>query len=284
MNHMTCRGSQCTQLLFFSLISLQNFDGGLSSSRAGSETGSEGTADELGDSERRANVDSDSDTEDVQIHLDYFFGGSNRNSRKKSSMSDADDFDKLSKTLMQRAESMGNDNVSVGSSHNDEFSMGSDTQASTDFDDDRDRRQSMTRRRSSRARFVNKALVRLYDRRAFTGGLVFSRGHFLGDVSKMMAGVLSAAGDGSDAVDAEEEDEAVPSYGFGEKEPKKRESKNISNMVIQENEEGNMTHTSTLTAEKQGCIVLVFPRKSLTEFLDAHPGLLLSLLGTQVIV
>jgi len=263
---------------------LDNFDGGLSSSRAGSETGSEGTADELGDSERRANVDSDSDTEEVQIHLDYFFGGSSRNSKKKSSMSDADDFDKLSKTLMKRAESMGNDNVSVGSSHNDEFSMGSDTQASTDFDDDRDRRQSLTRRRSSRARFVNKALVRLYDRRAFTGGLVFSRGHFLGDVSKMMAGLLSTAGDGSDAVDAEEEDEALPSYGFGEKEPKKRESKNLSNMVIQENEEGNITHTSTLTAEKQGCIVLVFPRKSLTEFLDAHPGLLLSLLGTQVIV
>jgi len=261
---------------------LQNFDRGLSSSRAGSETGSEGTADELGDSERR--LDSDSDTEVVQIHLDYFFGGSKSFNKKSSSMSEKDDFDKLSKTLMKRAESLGNDNGSIGSSHADEFSMGSDTQASTEFDEDRDRRQSLTRRRSSRARFVNKALVRLYDRRAFTGGLVFSRGHFLGDVSKMMAGLLSTTGDGSDAVDEEEDDEILPSYGFGEKQPKKRESKNLSNMVIQENEEGHITHTSTLTAEKQGCIVLVFPRKSLTEFLDAHPGLLLSLLGTQVIV
>jgi len=261
---------------------LDNFDRGLSSSRAGSETGSEGTADELGDSERR--LDSDSDTEVVQIHLDYFFGGSKSFNKKSSSMSEKDDFDKLSKTLMKRAESLGNDNGSIGSSHADEFSMGSDTQASTEFDEDRDRRQSLTRRRSSRARFVNKALVRLYDRRAFTGGLVFSRGHFLGDVSKMMAGLLSTTGDGSDAVDEEEDDEILPSYGFGEKQPKKRESKNLSNMVIQENEEGHITHTSTLTAEKQGCIVLVFPRKSLTEFLDAHPGLLLSLLGTQVIV
>lgn len=202
-------------------------------------------------------------------------------------MSDADDFDKVSKTLMMRAESMErDDNISIGSSHNDEFSMGSDTQASTDFDDDRDRRASMTRRRSSRARFVNKALVRLSDRRAFTGGLVFSRGHFLGDVSKMVAGLLSNSEDSSDAVDgAEQEDEALPSYGFGEKKSKKRESKNLSNMVIQEiDEEGLITHTSTLTAENQGCIVFVFPRESLTEFLDAHPGLLLSLLGTQVLV
>ena len=198
-------------------------------------------------------------------------------------MSDADAFDKVSKTLMRRAESMGNDNVSVASSHNDEFSMGSDTQASMDLDEDRDLRTSMTRRRSSRARFVNKALVRLSDRRAFTGGLVFSKGHFLGDVSKMVAGLLSNAEDSSGAV-GEQEDE--PSYGFGEKkESKKRESKNLRNMVIREIEEDrNITHTSTLTAEKQGCIVLVFPRKSLTEFLDAHPGLLLSLLGTQVLV
>lgn len=197
-------------------------------------------------------------------------------------MSDADAFDKVSKTLMRRAESMGNDNVSVASSHNDEFSMGSDTQASMDLDEERDLRTSMTRRRSSRARFVNKALVRLSDRRAFTGGLVFSKGHFLGDVSKMVAGLLSNAEHSSGAV-GDEEDE--PSYGFGEKkESKKRESKNLHNMVIREEEDRNITHTSTLTAEKQGCIVLVFPRKSLTEFLDAHPGLLLSLLGTQVLV
>ena len=202
-------------------------------------------------------------------------------------MSDADDFDRLSKTLRKRAESFGrDDNLSVCSSH-DEFSQSSDGQHSIDLDEDRDRRKSLTRRRSSRARLLNKALVRLYDRRAFTGGLVFSRGHFLGDVSKMFAGLLSDAGDFSVTTDVNGQgDESLPSYGFGEKkESKSKESEHLSNMVIHEKDfEGRILHTSTLTAEKEGCIVLVFPRESLTEFLDAHPGLLLSLLGTQVIV
>ena len=202
-------------------------------------------------------------------------------------MSDADDFDKLSKTLIQRAESLGKDeNISVCDSH-DSFSQSSDGQNSMEFEEDWDRRRSLTRRRSSRARFVNKALVRLYDRRAFTGGLVFSRGHFLGDVSKMVAGLLSKSGDSSDIVDATGQgEESLPSYGFGEKkESKSKQNDDLSNMVIHEkDEESRILHTSTLTAEQEGCVVLVFPRESLTEFLNAHPGLLLSLLGTQVIV
>jgi len=266
---------------------LGNFDGGLSFLNGESEISPDAqkTPDELDDSENR--IDSDSD-EDEPIHLDLFFGRSKRNSGRTTSMSDADDFDRLSKTLIRRAESLGkDDNISVCDSH-DDFSQSSDGQMSTELDDDRDRRQSMTRKRSSRARFVNKALVRLYDRRAFTGGLVFSRGHFLGDVSKMVAGLLSNAGDSSvvttDVV--EQGDESLPSYGFGEKiESKSNESETLSNMVIHEkDEESRILHTSTLTAEQEGCIVLVFPRESLTEFLDAHPGLLLSLLGTQVIV
>merc|ERR1711935_710424 len=182
--------------------------------------------------------------------------------------------------LIKRAESLGKDDISVCSSH-DDFSQSSDGQNSMEIEDDRDRRKSRTRRRSSRARFVNKALVRLYDRRAFTGGLVFSRGHFLGDVSKMAAGLLSNAGD-CDGTNggAGQGDEYLPSYGFGEKkESKSKERQNLSNMIIHEKDGGDsILHTSTLTAEKEGCIVLVFPRKSLTEFLDAHPGLLLLLL------
>lgn len=201
-------------------------------------------------------------------------------------MSDADDFDRLSKTLIRRAESLGRDDtVSVCDSH-DEFSQSSDGQLSTELSDDRDRRSSLTRRRSSRARFVNKALVRLYDRRTFTGGLVFSKGHFLGDVSKMVAGLLSNTGDSSVAGDSSGQgEESLPLFGFGEKKDKNDCNEILSNMVIHEKDvEGRILHTSTLTADQGGCIVLVFPRESLTEFLDAHPGLLLSLLGTQVIV
>jgi len=264
---------------------LGNFDGGLSSLKGGFD-GSNGALDELGNSEKRG--DSDSDTEDVNIEFDYFFGGSRKSNGGITSMPEGDDFDKLSKTLMRRAETLGkDDNVSICDSH-DEYSQSSDGQNSTELDDDRDLRQSMTRKRSSRARFMNKALVRLYDRRAFTGGLVFSRGHFLGDVSKMVAGLLAKNGDSSVNADVGVNgEESLPSYGFGErKASKSKESEDLSNMVIYEKdeEEHDITHTSTLTAEQEGCIVLMFPRKSLTGFLDAHPGLLLSLLGTQVIV
>ncbi|CAJ1962955.1 unnamed protein product [Cylindrotheca closterium] len=43
-------------------------------------------------------------------------------------------------------------------------------------------------------------------------------------------------------------------------------------------------HTSTMLAGKQGCVAMVFPKSSLVPFLDANPGLLLSLLGTKVLV
>jgi hypothetical protein len=56
-------------------------------------------------------------------------------------------------------------------------------------------------------------------------------------------------------------------------------------MVIHEADDDNhVIHSSTLTAGKDGCIVLVFPKSTLIPFLDDYPGLLLSLLGTQVVV
>jgi hypothetical protein len=226
-------------------------------------------------------MDSDSE-DDKKIHLENLFGRSKRcNSGRTKSSSEADDFDRLSKTLMKRAESYGkDDNLSVSDSH-DEFSQSSDGQNSEGTPEDIDRRSSLTRRRSSRARSVNKALVRLYDRRTFTGGLVFSRGHFLGDVSKMVAGLLTNEEDVASAGE-----EPLPSYGFGEKaESKSNVNDHVSDMVIHEKDgEGRILHTSTLTAGTEGCIVLVFPRDTLTVFLDSYPGLLLSLLGTQVIV
>jgi hypothetical protein len=33
-----------------------------------------------------------------------------------------------------------------------------------------------------------------------------------------------------------------------------------------------------------GCLAMVFPRSTFIPFLDANPGLLLSLLGTQIVV
>merc|ERR1712228_430122 len=67
------------------------------------------------------------------------------------------------------------------------------------------------KRNSSRDRYTNKVLGRLYSRRAFTSGLVFSRGHFLGDVSKMVAGGLLSRESNTD------EDEKSFEYGYGDK-------------------------------------------------------------------
>jgi hypothetical protein len=103
------------------------------------------------------------------------------------------------------------------------------------------------RLRESRGRFANIVLRRLYSRRSWTSGLVFSRGHFLSDTSRMMCGSIT----------------------FPREE---------ANELIKDK------HSSNLCAGIDGCVVKVFPRKSLIGFLDSQPGLLLSFLGTQVIV
>ena len=238
---------------------------------------------EMGDDADRNSDDADGEEEN-QIQLESLFSRSSGG--RSTNMTESHDFAKLSKTLMKRAESLtgtASEEASVGSSIDCDSSLESGNNAqdcNPDDDGDRNRRSSLTRRRSSRARFANKILGRLYSRRAFTGGLVFSRGHFLGDVSKMVAGKLSSDVDKADSVG----DLSLPKYGFGDKSEKdKDDNMHISELVIHENE-SVIVHTSTLTAGKDGCVVLLFPKANLIPFLDEYPGLLLSLLGTQVLV
>lgn len=206
-------------------------------------------------------------------------------------MTEAHDFAKLSRNLQKRADLLRGEpetsDVSVASSADASGSEDSD-HLQVDYGDDLsagsgNRRASLVRRRSSKARFANKVLGRLYSRRAFTGGLIFSRGHFLGDVSKMVAGLLSSEFAEPDA----HSDDPFPVYGFGDKTEGGQDflNENLTDMVIHEQEEDNQSvHSSTLTAGKEGCVVLVFPKASLIPFLDEYPGLLLSLLGTQVVI
>jgi hypothetical protein len=130
-------------------------------------------------------------------------------------------------------------------------------------------------RRPTKDRFANKVLGRLYNRRAFASGLVFSRGHFLGDIEKMVEGLLSSANNG------EADNNEGILFDFDDTETvTSRET-----LTIFEMENGKHTaHTSTLAAGKDGCLVMVLPKSSLIPFLDQYPGLLLSLLGTQVVV
>jgi len=97
----------------------------------------------------------------------------------------------------------------------------------------------------------------------------------------MVAGLLSTA------YKREQHDEDSTQYGFGEMEegPIKKNSTLLSEMTIHERESDRLVvHSSTLAAGKEGCSVIVFPKESLIPFLDDYPGLLLSLLGTQVVV
>ena len=145
-----------------------------------------------------------------------------------------------------------------------------------------DKRANISRRRSSRARFANKVLGRLYNRRANTAGLVFSRGHFLGDISKMVAGLVTSDEE-SQVISVGDDSSSVPRYGFGEELDLCRPEESMKDIIY----EGNavqVVHSSTLAVGKEGCVVLVFPKASLIPFLDEYPGLLLSLLGTQVVV
>lgn len=165
----------------------------------------------------------------------------------------------------------------VGPHHKDTHTQFDNTFASVEGD----RRPSISRRRPSQARFANKVIGRLYNRRAFTAGLVFGRGHFLGDISKMVAGLVTS--DDDSQVISVGDDSTVPRYGFGEEPDPSRCDESMNDIY----EHGNAVqafHSSTVAAGKDGCVVLVFPKASLIPFLDEYPGLLLSLLGTQVVV
>jgi len=41
---------------------------------------------------------------------------------------------------------------------------------------------------------------------------------------------------------------------------------------------------STMVVGEGGCVAMVFPRSTFIPFLDANPGVLLSLLGTQIVM
>merc|ERR1711957_175363 len=93
------------------------------------------------------------------------------------------------------------------------------------------------RHRNSRDRFANKALARLHSRKAFTAGLVFSRGHFLSDTNRMVTGSLAFIQDESSN-------------------PLEDISINIK----------DSSHSSSMVAGRDGCVVYAFQRDSLIAF------------------
>ena len=215
-----------------------------------------------------ADEDSDSDgdkKEDApnnQVQLETLFTRSN-DGRVKS-MTEANDFADLSRNLQKRAEM-----VTSGRSLTEEGGYDWEEEPTESLPENpADKRSFLARKGSVRARFENKVLGRIHSREAYTGGLVFSRGHFLGDISRMFYGHVN-----TDSL----ADNPAPAFDFS--------SESLKDRVIQEKDsEDGQEHSSTLIAGKDGCVVLEFDKSTLIPFLDEYPGLLLSLLGTQVVV
>ena len=203
-------------------------------------------------------------------------------------LSEVADFEKLSRGLQKRADFLAKEGSSLtmelsSDEANTDVAQQSESHLDHTFTDDfdpgtRSRRVSVVRRRSSRARHANKVLGRLYSRQASAGGLVFSRGHFLGDMSKMVSGLLAS----DVTLDTVREDD---DYEFGEKSLSELSTTQLEALHVSlTDDKSHLKHSSTLIAGKDGCVALVFAKSSLIGFLDEYPGFLLSLLGTQAIV
>lgn len=136
-----------------------------------------------------------------------------------------------------------------------------DTEDTGDFlrEYDNQRAASSTSAQAHRDKFANKVLARLYSRRAYSEHLIFSRGQFLSDTSRMVSGNLANINRATGV-----------------------ETRSRSSFTS--NSHDHHSHTCNLMAGAQGCVVMVFPRSTLVPFLDNNPGLLLCLLGTQVVV
>eukprot|EP00814_Leptocylindrus_danicus_P018658 CAMPEP_0116022022 /NCGR_PEP_ID=MMETSP0321-20121206/10740_1 /TAXON_ID=163516 /ORGANISM="Leptocylindrus danicus var. danicus, Strain B650" /LENGTH=1337 /DNA_ID=CAMNT_0003493015 /DNA_START=171 /DNA_END=4180 /DNA_ORIENTATION=- len=95
------------------------------------------------------------------------------------------------------------------------------------------------RRSSTKQRFTNKVFNRLYDRDDLTSDFVFSRGNFLGDVSRIVGDL----------------------------------AKTNNSVAVG----GTDTHQSTLIAGNEGCVAVSISKENLKTYLDNNPGLLLCL-------
>jgi hypothetical protein len=203
---------------------------------------------------------------------------------------DSAEFEKLSRGLQKRAEFLAKDGSSYLSGLDSEEEIGniackSESNLDHTFTDEADpctqtKRISVVRRRSSRARHANKVLGRLYKLHASGGGLVFSRGHFLGDMSKMVFGLLA-----NDSTVEPGKDDDGSDYGLGLSELSSTHLDALHASLHEINgTKVLLKHSSTLIAGKDGCVALVFVKSQLIGFLDEYPGILLSLLGTHAIV
>jgi glyoxylase-like metal-dependent hydrolase (beta-lactamase superfamily II) len=140
------------------------------------------------------------------------------------------------------------DKVIQDVSGNSEFARLESLLTARAYDEFDDRMSAAKGQRLAQDRFVNRMLGRLYAARRYTSSLIFTRGSFVCDTSRMVSGELLEKEDGESS------------------------------------SAGAALHTSNLVVGQEGCIAFVFPKATFAPFLDANPGILLSLQGTQAVV
>ena len=95
------------------------------------------------------------------------------------------------------------------------------------------------------------------------GHFEFTRGNFVGDVSRIVGDLAISASDLQSRRDL------------------MTSQRHTSNSCKLEREERNR---SSLVAGKKGCVVVSIRKENLRKYLDNNPGLLFCLLGTEVVV
>jgi len=109
----------------------------------------------------------------------------------------------------------------------------------------------------------NQMLEQLFIKKCDTQGLILSRGHFLGDISKMMGSRIH------------ENVEGTRSSSFASSERTSSGQLSLHD---------DISHSSSVSAGRDGCVVVVFPSTTLVPYLDKNPCVLFSLHATQVLI
>ena len=119
----------------------------------------------------------------------------------------------------------------------------------------------IARRKSTKQRLTNKIFSRLYIREELFDDFLFSRGNFLGDVSRIVGDLANAAS-------------------------LIRSTRRLDNMnsSVHGKKQADERYRSTLVAGPDGCVAVSISKANLRKYLDNNPGLLLCLLGTEVVV
>ena len=119
----------------------------------------------------------------------------------------------------------------------------------------------VARRKSTKQRLTNKIFSRLYITEERYNDFLFTRGNFIGDVSRIVGDLAYAASLARST----------------------RRLDNTNNDLLGK-KQIDERYQSSLIAGENGCVAVSISKANLKKYLDNNPGLLLCLVGTEVVV